>query len=198
MYIESEKLYSPLHYTEYVCLLEEENIHKLPVHLQDYTRLNARRMQRWEKTYHPSIQAQEAANSNHAVRHAFIITEPWCGDAAHCIPAIQKLLSVTNEISSVVYILRDINLEVMDRFLTNGKRSIPILILTDEKLHVLATWGPRPAASQRIVDAAKTENGDTGNWKEELQLWYNHNRQQDLETEYIEVLTRCNRDSKNC
>lgn len=198
MYIESEKLYSPLHYSEYIGLLEEENILKLPEHLREYTRLNAKRMHRWEKTYHPSVRAQEAANANHAVRHAFVITEPWCGDAAHCIPAIQKLLSVTNEILSVVYILRDVNLDVMDKFLTNGKRSIPVLILTGAEFNVLGSWGPRPKPSQTIVDRAKTEGGDTGNWKEELQMWYNHNKQQDLETEYMELLTRCNHDSKNC
>lgn len=198
MQIEPEKLSTPLQYSEYLKLLSEENILKMPEHLQAYTRLNAQRMHRWEKTYRPSAEAESAGRLNLSVRHAFILTEPWCGDAAHCIPAIHKLLSATHEISSIVYVLRDTNLDVMDRFLTNTKRSIPILILTDEKLHVLGTWGPRPNASQRIVDHARLMEGETDKWKEELQMWYNHNKQQDLELEYMELLQQCNSNSKNC
>ena len=170
----------------------------MPEHLQAYTRLNAQRMHRWEKTYNPSQRALDAAKLNVAVRHSFIITEPWCGDAAHCIPALQKLISITEGISSPVYILRDKNLDLIDMFQTQGKRSIPILVLTDERYQLLGHWGPRPAPSQKWVDQARLSDDGSGKWKEGLQLWYNNDKQSHLELEFIELIEQCNALSKNC
>ena len=39
---------------------------------------------------------------------------------------------------------RDQHPEVMDRYLTNGSRSIPIVIVLDEEFRELGHWGPRP------------------------------------------------------
>ena len=198
MQILTEKLFSPLSYSQYLELFAEEKILKMPGHLQDYTRLNAQRMHRWEKTYEPSLETRKLLATNSNIRHAFIITEPWCGDAAHCIPAIQKLLSLTPDVSSPRYILRDTNIEVMDMYLTNGKRSIPILILTDSQFHVLGQWGPRPAPSQVLVDQARQDDDGSGKWKEKLQIWYNQSKQIHLESELLELIRKCNAISKNC
>lgn len=198
MHIQRENFFSPLTYSEYVELLSEQFILKMPEHLQAYTKLNAQRMHRWEKTYVPSQLAQNVAKSNHALRHSFIITEPWCGDAAHCIPAIHKLLSLTSQMADPMYLLRDGNLDLMDQFTTHGKRSIPILILTDADFHVLGHWGPRPASAQILVDEAKKSDDGSGKWMEELQSWYNQNKQSELESEIIKLIQQCNMLSKNC
>jgi hypothetical protein len=198
MQILTEKLFSPLSYSQYLELFAEEKILKMPAHLQDYTRLNAQRMHRWEKTYEPSLETRELLATNSNIRHAFIITEPWCGDAAHCIPAIHKLLSHTSMIGPPVYILRDNNPDIMDMFLTRGKRSIPILILTDARLDVLGQWGPRPEISQILVDQARDSDDGSGKWKEMLQIWYNQSKQIHLESELLELIIKCNAISKNC
>jgi hypothetical protein len=39
----------------------------------------------------------------------------------------------------------------MDRYLTNGSRSIPIVIVLDDKLTELGHWGPRPRDLQTWV-----------------------------------------------
>jgi hypothetical protein len=39
----------------------------------------------------------------------------------------------------------------MDRYLTNGSRSIPIVIALDEDFTELGHWGPRPAELQSWV-----------------------------------------------
>jgi len=198
MRIQPDKFIDPLNYTEYCELLNEENILQMPEHLQAYTRLNYQRMHRWQKTYQPSQKAVESVSSNRKIKHAFIITEPWCGDAAHCIPAIQKLLLLTNGLLNIVYLLRDRNLELMDLFLTNGKRSIPIVVLTDENFQVIGKWGPRPNKSQIVVNEAREREQNNDKWKEELQMWYNHDKQQQLEEEMIELIHQCNYDSKIC
>jgi hypothetical protein len=39
----------------------------------------------------------------------------------------------------------------MDRYLTNGARAIPIVIVLDESFRALGHWGPRPAELQAWV-----------------------------------------------
>ena len=39
----------------------------------------------------------------------------------------------------------------MDRYLTNGSRSIPIVIVLDESFRELGHWGPRPGELQAWV-----------------------------------------------
>jgi hypothetical protein len=50
---------------------------------------------------------------------------------------------------------RDEHPEVMDRYLTHGTRSIPIVIVLDESFAELGHWGPRPAELQDWVVANK-------------------------------------------
>jgi hypothetical protein len=50
-------------------------------------------------------------------------------------------------------ILRDQHPEVMDLYLTNGSRSIPIVIALDEQFRELGHWGPRPRELQAWVMA---------------------------------------------
>ena len=50
-------------------------------------------------------------------------------------------------------ILRDANPEVMDQYLTNGSRSIPIVIALDEDFQEMGHWGPRPTELQAWVMA---------------------------------------------
>lgn len=39
----------------------------------------------------------------------------------------------------------------MDLYLTNGSRSIPIVVIMDEEFRPAGRWGPRPAALQESV-----------------------------------------------
>ena len=49
---------------------------------------------------------------------------------------------------------RDEHPELMDRYLTNGSRSIPIVIALDDSFRELGHWGPRP----RVLQAWVLEN----------------------------------------
>jgi hypothetical protein len=84
-------------------------------------------------------------------------------------------------------VLRDQNLELMDQFLTNGGRSIPKLISTDDNGEVLFTWGPRPSTPQEMV----TDNKASGlKSYDELALdihkWYAKNKGAELCSEIIQ------------
>jgi hypothetical protein len=43
---------------------------------------------------------------------------------------------------------RDEHPEVMDHYLTNGTRSIPIVLLLDQDFNEVRRWGPRPTVLQ--------------------------------------------------
>ena len=49
----------------------------------------------------------------------------------------------------VVY--RDQTLELMDRYLTNGGRSIPVYLLVNQHGEVISQWGPRAPKLQEYI-----------------------------------------------
>ena len=81
-----------------------------------------------------------------------VIAEDWCGDASNTVPIIAKLVDLAPGLGLRV-IPRDENLELMEQYLTNGARSIPIVIALDESFRELGHWGPRPAQLQAWVMA---------------------------------------------
>ncbi|HMF87707.1 MAG TPA: thioredoxin family protein [Gemmatimonadaceae bacterium] len=83
--------------------------------------------------------------------HLLVLSEDWCGDSVNIVPIVAKLAeSVTN--MDVRILARDENLDIMDSHLTNGKsRSIPIVILLNQKFQECGWWGPRPRALQKWV-----------------------------------------------
>jgi hypothetical protein len=50
-----------------------------------------------------------------------VIAEPWCGDAAQVLPIINKMTSNCSQVDFKIA-LRDQNPELMDMFLTRGKK----------------------------------------------------------------------------
>jgi hypothetical protein len=85
-------------------------------------------------------------------RKLLVIAEDWCGDASSTIPILARLAASVPGLELRV-ILRDQHPEVMDRYLTNGSRSIPIVIALDEQFLELGHWGPRPRELQEWVMA---------------------------------------------
>lgn len=89
-----------------------------------------------------------------AARRLLVIAADWCGDASNTVPVLARLAELVPGME-LRMLERDEFPEVMDRYLTNGSRSIPIAIALDEQLHELGHWGPRPAALQAWVVANK-------------------------------------------
>jgi hypothetical protein len=87
-----------------------------------------------------------------AGRKLLVIAEDWCGDASNTVPIIAKLSDLAPGLELRV-LPRDENPELMDRYLTNGSRSIPIVIGLDETFQEVGHWGPRPSQLQAWVMA---------------------------------------------
>jgi hypothetical protein len=85
-------------------------------------------------------------------RKLLVIAEDWCGDASSTIPIVAKLVAQVPGLELRV-LLRDQNPELMNRYLTNGSSSIPIVIALDEEFREVGHWGPRPRELQAWVMA---------------------------------------------
>jgi len=154
----------------------------------NYGKLNRQRMSRLEKTVVLSDSLREKARNVQRGMIWLIITEGWCGDAAQNIPVIEKIASESEKIETR-YVLRDENLELMDRYLTNGARAIPKLIALDaETFEELGTWGARPAEAQELFVRLK-ESGIAGTLvMENLQRWYIADKSRSIQKEFEELL----------
>ncbi|MCM3719223.1 thioredoxin family protein [Fictibacillus phosphorivorans] len=84
---------------------------------------------------------------------AIVITEDWCGDAMLNLPVFMRMAD--EALIDVRFIQRDKNLELMDRYLTNKSKSIPIIIFIDEKGKEIMKWGPRAPKLQQLVEERK-------------------------------------------
>jgi hypothetical protein len=83
-------------------------------------------------------------------RRLLVIAEDWCGDASSTVPILARFADTVPGMELRV-LRRDEHPELMDRYLTNGSRSIPIVIALDESFRELGHWGPRPTTLQAWV-----------------------------------------------
>jgi len=156
--------------------------------MAEYTRLNRQRMHRLEKTIETNEEVRQAVGKNSRRMIWLILTEAWCGDAAQNIPVVEKVAAASDKIETR-YILRDENVELMDRFLTNGARAIPKLIAIDGRtFELLGSWGARPAAAQVLFLERKAAGVEKPVIQEELQRWYNADGGQSLQLELKKLI----------
>lgn len=157
----------------------------------NYTLLNKKRMSRWDKKieidqYH--LTKIEYFNTKVIW---LVITESWCGDAAHLLPVMNKIAELNPKINLRI-VLRDDNEALMKMFLTNGSKSIPKLIMIDAENHdILGVYGPRPSIATKMVDDYKKEHGKlTPEFKEDLQRWYNKDKGKTTIKDLTEMLEK--------
>jgi len=167
-----------MNYQEYYALFDDILTRKYVGHpyekesYYNYTKLGLARMRRWDKQPVPDEALVDAVKGLTKKQHWIIITEPWCGDAAHIIPFAIKLAAY-NPLISYDLQLRDTEPSLITHYLTNGSKSIPKLIVRDEAGKDLFTWGPRPAPAEALRKDMKAANLDADTQKIQLQNWYN-------------------------
>lgn len=157
--------------------------------LINYTMLNDRRMKRWDKTVKLSDEAKAKIKNFKNKVTWLVLTESWCGDAAHIMPVINKVAELNDNIDYKV-VMRDENDALMNEFLTNGGRAIPKLIaINNETNEVIDTFGPRPNVATEMVKAYKEEHGKLSpEFKEDLQRWYNKDKGQSTIADLLQLL----------
>lgn len=142
----------------------------------EFTKLNERRLKRWNKTLRISDETQHKIKQYSKKTTWLVLTESWCGDAAHIVPVVNKVAELNNNIN-LRLVLRDDNEGLMNEFLTNGGKAIPKLIALDEENEVIGEFGSRPRIATKLVEDFKKEYGKlTPQFKQELQVWYNKDK----------------------
>ncbi|MEZ4722509.1 MAG: thioredoxin family protein [Flavobacteriales bacterium] len=183
-------------YAEYRSLVSElltngrSTAPKQEEHLVTYSDLNQHRMNRLDKTFDPATFDLSALKGKMHT-HVLVITEGWCGDAAQIIPVLNKTMEAVG--IETRYLLRDSNVDLIDMFLTNGSRSIPVIIFLNSNFEVMASWGPRPAPLQAMFyehKAAPEPKLPEDEFKKQMQLWYAKDKQQTMMSEWLSLADR--------
>jgi hypothetical protein len=114
--------------------------------------------------------AAAAARATGTKHHLLVIAEDWCGDGTNTIPYLAKLADLSRS-QEVRVLRRDEHPQVMDRYLTDGARAIPIVIVLDRAFRELGHWGPRPEALQAWVREAR-KTADKARLYPQIRRWY--------------------------
>jgi len=153
----------------------------------DNTRLNVARMNRIFKT---TVINEEIKGLIKNKQHWVLIAEGWCGDAANSVPVIARMSELSDNVELHI-IIRDENPDVMNEYLTNGAKSIPILIVLDEQYNELFVWGPRPSDLQKeVIEFKMRESFDIEELKRNVQMWYLNDKTSSTQKEIIELLKK--------
>ncbi|WP_175392679.1 thioredoxin family protein [Aquimarina megaterium] len=157
--------------------------------LTNYSMLNDRRMKRWDKTLKIDESISTSFSNTDLDVTWVVLTEGWCGDAAHVLPVLNKLAELNDGIDLKI-ISRDDHDELMNNFLTNGGKSIPKLIVYDnQNKEVLNSWGPRPSVATQMVNDYKEQHGSLDpEFKQDLQVWYNKDKGANIAEDLADLL----------
>lgn len=158
-------------------------------HFVEYVKLNASRQNRWMKTGALSEEIIATIEQIKEEQHWLLITEPWCGDASHIIPFIIKIAELNSKIKLNIQ-LRDAENSEIGNYLTNGGKSIPILVVRNTHNEDLFVWGPRPTACQEIFQEMRNNKLPIEEQKVILQNWYNNDKGVSIQAELNERISQ--------
>jgi len=179
-------------YFEYIKQLFEEGKTTGDNHSEamlNYTKLGISRIKRGLKTFKLSEELIEAAK-NHPAKNWLIIQEAWCGDAANTMPVVSLLADQIEGVNLKV-MLRDEHPEVMENYLTNGGKAIPIFLTFDADFNQVTKWGPRPQPAQDMV--MENKNNPTMSYQEFsiiLQKWYQKDKTATFQEELVQLFKK--------
>lgn len=106
----------------------------------------------WQGLYRTAQLPSWAVERAHAAgpRQLLVLAEDWCGDASSTVPVLARLAAAVPTLTLRI-LQRDRYPDVMNRYLTEGARAIPVVIVLDAQFEERGWWGPRPAELQAWV-----------------------------------------------
>jgi hypothetical protein len=118
-----------------------------------------------------------------------VLAEDWCGDASNIVPVLAKFTELVGNVELRI-LRRDEHPEVMDRYLTGSARSIPIVVVLNERMEELGSWGPRPHALQHWVGEQLSKGRDKKELYPEVRRWYAKDKGETTLHELMEIMAR--------
>jgi hypothetical protein len=117
-----------------------------------------------------------------------ILSEAWCGDAAQTIGVMRAFAKLNTNIEMRI-LLRDEHTELMDQYLSDGKKAIPKLVAVDKASgEELFNWGPRPATLQKQFKDMKSSGLEDADIKEAIHQWYAKDKTLATQEELAELI----------
>ena len=145
----------------------------------------------WAGVYRKSMTPEWAVEELEALGRSWnlmAIAEDWCGDASNLVPIFARLAEASPRVNFRI-LKRDENPELMDMYLTNGSRSIPIVVIMDEDFRPVGRWGPRPAELQEIVITEKrAARRPSSEIYKDARQWYARDRGETTLREVMKVM----------
>jgi hypothetical protein len=148
----------------------------------------------WEGIYAIARLPEWAKTGVPVTRKLLVLAEDWCGDASSTIPIVAKLADQVPGLELRI-LRRDENPEVMNHYLTNGSRSIPIVIALDEEFQEVGHWGPRPRELQAWVMANRPLVPKAELYPK-VRQWYARDRGETTLREVLEMAEKAERAEK--
>lgn len=166
---------------------EQYKTYQKPEYLH-YTKMNWARQSRWLRKFEVNPELKHIISSVTEEQHWIVITEPWCGDAAHSVPQIYNIVKDNPAIDLEIQ-LRDSEPFLIEDYLTDGSKSIPKLVIRNDVGHDKIIWGPRPEKLQEIFTQMKAEGKTFEEISDLLQRWYNEDKGAELQRELLALLS---------
>ncbi|MBK6780568.1 MAG: thioredoxin family protein [Gemmatimonadetes bacterium] len=129
----------------------------------------------WDGLYRTARAPAWAAKPLAAPRNLLAIAEDWCADTSSALPVLARWAEAAPGLVLRV-IRRDAHPELMNRYLTLGTRSIPVIIVLDADLQELGHWGPYPAPLEEWVRGHKPPAMPKEEFVKGKRSWYAKDR----------------------
>lgn len=161
-----------------------------PDRLAEFYSINLKRIERLNKSFELSSEQKEKLGKIKKDFSILTISEGWCGDASQIVPVVGKIAEGLGVEFHIV--LRDQNPELMDAYLTNGSKSIPIFIGVDKNGNEIFKYGPRPKGGTEVLKKAKEDPAgfDKEKFHVDLQMWYNKDKGNSIFNELYELMPK--------
>lgn len=88
--------------------------------------------------------------------NVLVLAEDWCGDVIANLPVLGRLAQESGKLELRVF-LRDQNPELMDLYLNDGNRSIPVFAFFDQQFQPVGHWIERPRRISELQQQHRRE-----------------------------------------
>jgi hypothetical protein len=118
----------------------------------------------------------------------YIIMENWCGSSAGNVPYIVKILQSISG-TNINVVARDSNEDFMNAYLTDGKKSIPIVIGFDKSGNELFRWGSATSAQNAYAKELQKQQMPFAEFIVAMRTWFLANNAHAIETDFVQIFS---------
>lgn len=167
--------------------LPMKGLDKVARRMRYYSIYNLERQERVDSSYIMNTRLHDLIVSGIAGPQTWMfISEDWCVDSAYSLPIIREAVALREDLILRI-LLRDENPEIMDKYLTDGQKSIPVFVGFDSESRELFKWGPHPQAIHNIREELKASGAEGRIVSQTTVDWYAAEGWLEVERELIEM-----------